>query len=150
MEHNGDVYSCDHFVEPKHLLGNLNVIPLEELVNSGQQEKFGNAKLESLPSYCLNCEVRHACNGECPKNRFIKTPDGEDGLNYLCAGYRMFFNHVDGPMTAMADFVKERQPAALIMGRNRPPDKTETSSGRNNPCPCGSGRKHKHCCLKNK
>lgn len=149
MEHNGDVYSCDHFVEPEHLLGNLNVIPLEELVNSGRQQKFGNAKLDTLPSYCRSCEVRHACNGECPKNRFIQTPDGEDGLNYLCAGYRKFFNHVDKPMTTMAGLVKKRQPAALIMEQGKPAG-TADASGRNNPCPCGSGRKHKHCCLKKK
>jgi uncharacterized protein len=115
MEHNGDVYSCDHFVEPDYLLGNLNVIPLEELVNSGRQQAFGDAKLDTLPQYCLNCEVRHACNGECPKNRFLQTPDGEDGLNYLCAGYRKFFNHIDEPMQQMAALIKSRKPPSLIM-----------------------------------
>ena len=151
MEHNGDVYSCDHFVEPEYLLGNLNVIPLEELVNSGRQKQFGDAKLDSLPQYCLGCEVRHACNGECPKNRFIQTPDGEDGLNYLCAGYRTFFNHVDEPMQKMAALIKRRQPAALIMNSEAPEAKTTSDLGgaqRNGPCPCGSGRKYKSCCLK--
>ncbi len=115
LEHNGDVYSCDHFVEPAHLLGNLNVVPLEELVNSGQQQAFGDAKQSTLPRYCLDCEVRHVCNGECPKNRFLATPDGEAGLNYLCAGYRAFFNHVSAPMERMAALVKSGQPAALVM-----------------------------------
>ena len=154
MEHNGDVYSCDHFVEPDYLLGNLNVIPLEDLVNSGRQQEFGDAKLNSLPQYCLNCEVRHACNGECPKNRFLQTPDGEDGLNYLCAGYRAFFNHVDEPMKRMAALLKERKPAALIMEQGNASRSDPTSSAtsanvrRNDPCPCGSGKKYKACCLK--
>lgn len=147
MEHNGDVYSCDHFVDPEHLLGNLNVVPLEELVNSGQQQAFGDAKLDTLPEYCRNCEVRHACNGECPKNRFLQTPDGENGLNYLCAGYRKFFNHVDEDMQLMAALLKKRQSPALIMQQ-----KSETEapgrSSRNAPCACGSGKKAKHCCDK--
>lgn len=148
MEHNGDVYSCDHFVEPDHLLGNLNVIPLEELVNSGRQQEFGEAKLNTLPQYCLDCEVRHACNGECPKNRFLQTPDGTAGLNYLCAGYRKFFNHIDGPMKTMASLVKRRQPPALIMQQFQQSESGASSepSARNKPCACGSGRKHKHCC----
>ncbi|MCR9198388.1 MAG: anaerobic sulfatase maturase [Planctomycetaceae bacterium] len=145
MEHNGDVYSCDHFVEPEHLLGNVNVIPLEELVNSGQQQAFGDAKLETLPQYCLDCEVRHACNGECPKNRFLMTPDGAEGLNYLCAGYRAFFNHIDGPMQKMAQLLKQRRSPALIMEAAR----GKHTPGRNDPCPCGSGRKFKSCCQKN-
>ena len=155
MEHNGDVYSCDHFVEPAYLLGNLNVIPLEELVNSGQQQDFGDAKLKTLPQYCVNCEVRHACNGECPKNRFLRTPDGEHGLNYLCAGYRLFFNHIDSPMQQMAALVKSQRPAALIMqpkpllSSADPTDPQSFSSARRNgPCPCGSGRKYKQCCMK--
>lgn len=156
MEHNGDVYSCDHFVEPEYLLGNLNVVPLEDLVNSGRQQAFGDAKLDTLPQYCLNCEVRHACNGECPKNRFLQTPDGEDGLNYLCAGYRMFFNHIDADMQQMAALVKSRRPAAQIMQQKAGVEvsaSSNTNSGtenvpRNAPCPCGSGRKFKQCCMK--
>lgn len=167
MEHNGDVYCCDHFVDPEHLLGNLHVVPLEELVNSPRQQEFGDSKLTSLPHYCQTCEVRHACNGECPKNRFLQTPDGtESGLNYLCAGYRRFFNHSADAMQQMAELVRRRQPAALIMKRQTTADNPTTAipkvkarsptskspgapaSGRNAPCPCGSGRKHKHCCLK--
>lgn len=139
MEHNGDVYSCDHFVEPEYKLGNLKVIPLEELVNSGRQQAFGDAKRDTLPDYCRRCEVLHACNGECPRNRFLMTPDGESGLNYLCAGYRKFFNHIDGPMKEMADHLRHRRSPALIMQKSSGPS-------RNAPCECGSGKKYKHCC----
>ena len=93
IEHNGDFYSCDHFVDPEYNLGNIIEIPLEKLIESPEQRAFGKAKLDTLPRYCLECEVRTMCNGECPKNRFLKTPDGEVGLNYLCSGYRTFFNH---------------------------------------------------------
>ncbi len=138
LEHNGDVYSCDHFVEPDHLLGNIVETHMVQLVASPKQRAFGQAKLDSLPQYCRDCEVRFACHGECPKNRFTLTPDGEQGLNYLCAGYRSFFNHVDGPMRLMADLVREDRYADEIMG-------LFAAAGRNDPCPCGSGRKSKHC-----
>ena len=115
MEHNGDVYSCDHFVEPDYLLGNINVTPLEELVNNGRQQAFGDAKQTTLPQYCRDCEVQFACNGECPKNRFLLTPDGEENLNYLCAGYRAFFNHIDKPMKQMAQLLRAGKPAAAVM-----------------------------------
>ena len=85
MEHNGDLFSCDHYVEPDYLLGNIEEIPLIEMVGSARQQEFGAHKRDSLPNYCLECEVRFVCNGGCPKNRFISTPDGEPGLNYLCA-----------------------------------------------------------------
>ena len=88
MEHNGDLYSCDHYVEPDYLLGNITEKPLAEMVQSEEQRAFGMAKLSTLPDYCRGCEVRFACNGGCPKNRFTMTPDGEGGLNYLCAGYK--------------------------------------------------------------
>jgi len=93
IEHNGDFYSCDHFVDVEHRLGNIKETPLVELLESPAQRAFGRAKLETLPRYCLECGVRAMCNGECPKNRFLETPDGEPGLNYLCAGYRRFFTH---------------------------------------------------------
>jgi uncharacterized protein len=93
VEHNGDFYSCDHYVDDKHRLGNILEKPLVELLESPSQLAFGRVKLESLPRYCLECEVRSMCNGECPKNRFVQTPDGEQGLNYLCEGYKRFFNH---------------------------------------------------------
>lgn len=93
VEHNGDFYSCDHFVDSDHCLGNINDRKLADLLDSPGQKAFGDAKLLTLPRYCINCEVRSMCNGECPKNRFINTPEGEPGLNYLCPGYKIFFNH---------------------------------------------------------
>jgi uncharacterized protein len=93
VEHNGDFYSCDHFVDEGHMLGNIRKTTLSQLLESPQQKAFGQAKLTNLPNYCLKCEVREMCNGACPKDRFIKTWDGEKGLNYLCEGYKLFFNH---------------------------------------------------------
>lgn len=93
IEHNGDFYSCDHFVDDKHYLGNIVETPLLRLLESPEQRAFGRAKLDSLPRYCHQCDVKDMCNGECPKNRFIQTSDGEKGLNYLCAGYTHFFSH---------------------------------------------------------
>ena len=107
LEHNGDVYSCDHFVEPKYLLGNIQKVHMLKLVTSEQQRQFGLAKRDTLPRYCRECSVRFACHGECPKNRFIATPDGEPGLNYLCAGYKAFFTHIDRPMRMMADLLRQ-------------------------------------------
>ncbi len=102
LEHNGDLYSCDHFVEPEHLLGNITLLPLVDLVSSPQQTAFGDAKRDRLPAYCRSCDVRFACNGGCPKDRFTSAPDGEPGLHYLCPSYQTFFRHVDAPMRFMA------------------------------------------------
>ena len=115
LEHNGDVYSCDHYVYPKYRLGNLMEHPLLAMVNSEQQRSFGNAKSASLPRYCLDCEVRFACHGECPKHRFLKTPDGEFGLNYLCVAYRQFFNYVGPFMQTMGELLHRKQAPATIM-----------------------------------
>ena len=115
MEHNGDVYSCDHYVYPKYRLGNVMNQSLGEMVGSREQMKFGSDKLDLLPQYCRKCEVRFACNGECPKHRFIRTPDGEDGLNYLCAAYKRFFNHIDHSMHTMAQLLQQGRAAAEIM-----------------------------------
>src|SRR5277367_708355 len=115
LEHNGDLYSCDHFVEPKYKLGNIRETHLIQLLASAQQIKFGQDKRTTLPRYCRECEVRFACHGECPKNRFIKTPDGEDGLNYLCAAYKAFFNHIDRPMKIMTQLLRGGRFADEIM-----------------------------------
>jgi len=115
LEHNGDLYSCDHFVEPAYLLGNINKTHMIDLVMSDQQQKFGQDKFDTLPQYCRNCEVLFACYGECPRNRFIHTPDGEPGLNYLCAGYKLFFNHINRPMRMMADLLRRGRYADEIM-----------------------------------
>ena len=93
IDHNGDFYSCDHFVNSDHLIGNIMETSLSEMLDSEKQHAFGRVKADTLPQYCLRCDVRQMCHGECPKNRFIKTPEGEEGLNYLCAGYKQFFSH---------------------------------------------------------
>ena len=115
LEHNGDLYSCDHFVEPEYLLGNILKTPMIELVASEKQRKFGRDKRDTLPRYCRECDVLFVCNGECPKNRFIETPDGEPGLNYLCAGYKVFFKHADPQMKIMADLIRQGRCAEEIM-----------------------------------
>jgi uncharacterized protein len=115
IEHNGDLYSCDHYVYPRHKLGNVMNHSLGEMVNSPQQMKFGSDKSDSLPKFCRECEVRFACNGECPKHRFIQTPDGEDGLNYLCPAYKKFFNHINPAMRTMARLLQTGQAPARIM-----------------------------------
>ena len=150
IEHCGDLYSCDHFVYPQNRLGNIMESPLETLVNSDQQRSFGEAKESTLPRYCRECNVRFACNGECPKHRFAKTPDGEAGLNYLCAGYKMFFGHIDPYMRFMAaELMSNRAPANVMrwVAEQKRRGALE-KAGRNDPCPCGSGRKFKHCCAK--
>ncbi|MCA9072618.1 MAG: anaerobic sulfatase maturase, partial [Planctomycetaceae bacterium] len=163
MEHNGDLYSCDHFVEPEYLLGNIHEKSISELAHSSVQQQFGSAKETTLPEYCQNCGVRFVCNGECPKNRILTTPEGEPGLNYLCQGYRKFFNYIDPYMQKMAEEVRQGRPAANVMkamkaerrgvkpgspvqatGTRR---QTVANPNRNDPCPCGSGRKFKKCCM---
>lgn len=157
IEHNGDFYSCDHFVDVEHRLGNIQEIPLVELFESPAQREFGQAKLDTLPRYCLECEVREMCNGECPKNRFIQTPDGELGLNYLCAGYKRFFTHCQPFVQEVATQWRlqrlELEQQALrtqstnVQTHRRIPIRTGPKIGRNDPCPCGSGLKYKKCCL---
>jgi uncharacterized protein len=115
LEHNGDVYSCDHFVFAEYLLGNLNCDPLIGMVTSEKQKKFGASKTNGLPSYCLNCEYRFACHGECPKYRFCFTPDGEYGLSYLCPSYKMFFRHIHPYMQYMDDKIKAKQSPSDVM-----------------------------------
>ncbi len=115
VEHNGDLYSCDHYVYPKYRLGNLMNQSLGEMVQSPQQLKFGSDKSDLLPQYCRRCEVRFACNGECPKHRFIKTPEGEEGLNYLCPAYKKFFNHIDPYMKVMGQLLRSGRGAAEVM-----------------------------------
>lgn len=115
VEHNGDLFSCDHFVYPKYNLGNLLNTSLGDMVASAAQQAFGQAKSSALPKYCRECDVRFACHGECPKNRFTMTPDGEPGLNYLCAAYKRFFTHIDAPMRTMTSLLNTGRPPADIM-----------------------------------
>ena len=115
IEHTGDVYSCDHYVYDKHKVGNVMEKSLGEIVQSPQQKKFGNDKRDSLPKMCRECEFKFACNGGCPKQRFMKTPEGEPGLNYLCQGYMMFYKHSQKAMQAMAQLYRMGRPPADIM-----------------------------------
>lgn len=103
IERNGDFYSCDHFVDEDHLLGNLRETPLIDLLESPAQRAFGLAKSEKLPPFCRACDVLNMCNGECPKNRFALTPDGDPGLSYLCPGYKKFFTYVKPFVEAVAE-----------------------------------------------
>jgi uncharacterized protein len=149
LEFNGDLYSCDHFVEPGYLLGNIMDRPLAELAVSRQQRLFGEAKRDSLPDLCKHCGFLFACRGGCPKNRFVETPEGGPGLNYLCRGYREFFRQVNSPMNMMAKLYNSGRSPAEIMGfleasRNELELKL-ANAGRNDPCPCGSGKKCKDC-----
>ncbi|MFA6111933.1 MAG: anaerobic sulfatase maturase [Candidatus Latescibacterota bacterium] len=142
VEHDGEVYSCDHFVDAAHRLGNVVHTPLADLLNSPAQRAFGQAKLDRLPDQCRACEVRALCNGGCPKDRFARTPEGEPGLNYLCSGYRRFFSHAR-PFLAQVAALRQRE----IEIAGQPGSPVAPRVGRNAACPCGSGRKYKHCCL---
>ncbi len=115
LEHNGDLYACDHYVEPDYLLGNITETLMPALVESEKQQVFGKAKKDDLPIFCQKCDVRFACHGECPKNRFAKTPDGEAGLNYLCEGYKAFFKHIDAPMKFMVNELQNQRSPARVM-----------------------------------
>ena len=149
LEHNGDLYSCDHFVEPRYKLGNIQQTSLMDLVGSERQREFGRNKRDTLPRYCRECEVRFACNGGCPKDRFIQAPDGEPGLNYLCDGYKRFFQHVHRPMQVMANLLQQDRAPVEIMRLYAAEDAKWRAAaaklGRNDTCPCGSGKKSKHC-----
>ncbi len=144
MEHNGDLFSCDHYVSPQHYLGNVTQASVAGLVGSPFQRKFGTGKRDTLTRQCRECPVRFACNGGCPKDRFSTALDGEPGHNYLCAGYERFFKHIDGPMQTMADLYRRGRPPAAIMEQYAAAARRR--AGRNDPCPCGSGQKHKRCC----
>jgi len=151
IEHNGDLYSCDHYVYPAYRLGNIMDRSLVEMVESPQQETFGLNKYKALPKQCMQCPYRFACNGECPKQRFLTTADGEPGLSYLCEGMKYFLHHVDPHMQHMARLLREGRPASLIMDELAVQEKGSSAwehAGRNEACPCGSGKKFKKCCGK--
>ena len=148
IEHNGDVYSCDHFVDPEHLLGNIMDTTLEELILSKEQVQFGQNKTDELSPQCEQCDFKFACWGACPKHRFSKDDAGEKRLNYLCKGYKEFFSQVQWPMQIMAAlFNQNRAPAEImqILKDNEIPKGLFPDVGRNDPCPCGSGLKFKKC-----
>jgi len=142
LEHTGDLYSCDHYVEPGYLPGNINDKHMLELIVSPQQRQFGRDKRDALARYCLDSDVRVACNGGCPKDRFTTPPDGEPGLHYLCPDYQQFFRHIREPMQAMSALLKSGCAPAELMAVYAARD---ARHGRNDPRTCGSGRKWKHC-----
>jgi uncharacterized protein len=150
LEHNGDFYCCDHFVDPEHLVGNLRQRPLVELLDSPRQTAFGQAKWDTLPRQCRACEALDMCNGGCPKDRFLTTPDGEPGLNYLCAGLKAFFTTVRPPLARLAASLRPGQAVMRIMDLSAAGEAQPAAAvGRNDPCPCGSGKKYKQCCMRN-
>ena len=147
IEHNGDFFSCDHFVDMEHRIGNIGETPLIDMLDSTAQRAFGQAKLDSLPLFCKNCEALTMCNGGCPKDRFILTPDGERGLNYLCAGYKRFFTHCRPFVAELSVQWREQQSGGKTLTTPEKTTKINVKTGRNDPCPCGSGRKYKKCCM---
>jgi len=149
MEHSGDLYACDHFVYPQYHLGNILNDSISDLAGLPQQRKFGTDKRDTLPKYCQECEVRFACNGDCPKHRFATTPDGEPGLSYLCAAYKRFFAHIAPHMNFMVNELNNNRAPANIMAHIRQQELQSTGKtepGPNDPCICGSNRKYKKCC----
>ncbi len=147
IEHNGDFFSCDHFVDPAHLLGNIRDSPLLELLETPELIAFGRNKSNALPRYCRTCEVLDMCHGECPRNRFIRTPEGEEGLNYLCAGYRLFFNHCRAFVRELAGLWRQQTLEPQRPRKRSGVNPARVKIGRNDPCFCGSGKKYKKCCL---
>lgn len=142
LEHNGDLYSCDHFVEPKHLLGNIHKTHMLTMVASPEQRKFGQDKRDTLTRQCQGCKVRNWCNGGCPKDRFVLSKDGEPGQNYLCAGLEKFFMHTGPTFNVMAQLYKQGHPPAEVMTSIAALDARRDAY---QPCPCGSGKKFRFC-----
>jgi uncharacterized protein len=142
LEHNGDLYSCDHFVEPRFKLGNIHETHMLKLVSSPGQRKFGDDKRDLLTAQCKSCEVRAVCNGGCPKDRFALSRDGEPGQNYLCAGLELFFKHTRPAMRTMAQLLQQRRPPSDVMALTAAED---DKRGRYELCPCGNGKKFRFC-----
>jgi len=148
VERNGDFFCCDHYVDSEHRIGNIRERMLADLIESPEQITFGMAKRDRLTRFCRECRVLPLCNGGCPKDRFVRTPDGEEGLNYLCPGLKMFFLHALPYMSRLGSLMREgRQPEELMQILRAEAAKARLGAGRNDPCPCGSGLKYKKCCL---
>lgn len=142
LEHNGDLYSCDHFVEPDYLLGNIHKTHLLDLISTPRQRQFGQDKQDALTKQCQACKVRHLCNGGCPKDRFVASRDGEGGHNYLCAGLERFFMHTGPAFAAMAQLIQQGKAPADVMATVNADDRRR---GPYSLCPCGSGEKFRFC-----
>ena len=152
MEHNGDLYACDHYVYPDYRLGNVLDGDLADIVADPRQTKFGRDKAGALTAQCRSCEVRPACNGGCPKHRIARSRDGEPGQNHFCEAYYRFFTHVRPYMTVMTDELRQGRAPANVMAWAREKDQgfPGLKIGRNDPCVCGSGKKFKKCCGANR
>ncbi len=147
VEHDGAVYSCDHFVTPEHRIGALDSSHLGALVDAPVQARFGADKRDGLPAQCRDCPWLAVCNGGCPKDRFGTTEDGAAGLNYLCTGLRQFFEHAERPLRQIIARQRQRaRPQAVSAEMRREALARWKGIGRNDPCPCGSGLKAKRCC----
>ncbi|WP_312203914.1 SPASM domain-containing protein, partial [Mixta calida] len=147
LEANGDLYNCDHYVYPEHLLGNIHQQSIQAMNNSERAIVFGEAKRERLTADCRRCDYRFACHGGCPKHRFAVSPSGLPSHNYLCAGYQHFFQHISRYMNVWRELLAQGYPPSAIMpwlAQNTP--KAAEAVGRNDLCPCGSGKKYKRCC----
>lgn len=147
LESNGDLYNCDHFVYPEHKLGNIHQQTIHELNHSEQAIAFGQAKEARLTTDCRRCEFRPVCHGGCPKHRFAVSPGGHPGHNYLCAGYKHFFKHITPYMNVWQQLQENGYPpSAIAQWLASEAQQAPTAAKRNDPCPCGSGRKYKKCC----
>lgn len=142
LEHNGDLYACDHYVEPRFRLGNIHETHMIELIASPQQRQFGQDKQDTLTAQCRGCAVRDLCHGGCPKDRFALSRDGEPGQNYLCAGLELFFTHTRPAMQAMVRLLQQGRPPSDVMALVAAED---ARRGPYQPCPCGSGKKFRFC-----
>ncbi len=147
VEHDGNVYSCDHFVTSDYCIGNLSTSSLGELVDAPTQRRFGEDKRALLPTQCRSCPWLRLCHGGCPKDRFLTAQDGEPGLNFLCNGLRRFFAHAETPLRQVSELRRKRVRPETIKAQLRAAALVQWKGvGRNDPCPCGSGRKAKDCC----
>jgi len=142
LEYNGDVYSCDHFVEPRYKLGNIHETHLVKLVASAEQRKFGDDKHDSLTPQCQRCDVKPLCNGGCPKDRFALSCEGDPGQNYLCSGLYLFFTHTRPAMQTMGRLLQSGRPPSDVMELTAAED---LKRGPYIPCPCGSGQRFRFC-----
>lgn len=151
IERDGGVYSCDHFVDSEHYLGNIKTSSLEELIDSKFQEDFGKNKKENLPKKCLSCRARVICSGGCPKDRFVKTDEENKDIYYLCEGIERFFNYAEKPLLKIMEFKKNKvSPENMRAFFLKIAKEAWKGVTRNDPCPCGSGKKAKNCCWNNR
>ncbi len=143
VEHNGDLFACDHFVFDEYRLGNITAESYHELLDGPAQTAFGADKLKKLPPECISCQVRYMCNGGCPAHGLVRAVNSPFNSNYLCKGYLMFFKHIEPYLHGMKAALHHRMPASEYF---RFMNDSKHKPGRNDPCPCGSGRKFKQCC----